>query len=295
MAWWLLWPHANSAAAAHAADTQEGPSMIIVGERINGTGRRVREAVIARNHELIAHEATKQAEAGAHYIDVNAGTHPEREPDDMVWLVQTAQSATDRPLCVDSPNPEALRAGLRAHRGQALVNSASAEEGRLSTVLAMAKEFDARVVALTLDDSGLPKTAQQRIDIARRLGDAAAAAGLRQSDLFVDPLARAVGLENDQGIAFLDAVAGIRAALPEAHVICGLSNISFQMPARKLLNRTFLAMAMACGLDAVILDPLDQPLMAVACAGELLLGRDDMCVSYIQAFRAGRLEPAQQV
>jgi len=266
--------------------------MIIVGERINGTGRRVREAVTARNTTLIAQEAVRQTEAGAHYIDVNAGTDPEREPDDMVWLVQTVQSVTERPLCVDSPNPEALRAGLHAHRGQALVNSASAEEGRLSTVLALAKEFDARVVGLTLDDSGLPKTAQQRVDIARRLGEAAAAVGLQQSDLFIDPLARAIGLENDQGIAFLEAIAGIRMALPDAHVICGLSNISFQMPARKLLNRTFLAMAMARGLDAAILDPLDQSLMAVACAGEVLLGRDDMCVEYIRAFRAGRLEPA---
>jgi len=264
--------------------------MIIVGERINGTGRRVREAVTARNADLIAQEATRQAQAGANYIDVNAGTNPEREPDDMVWLVQTAQSATGTPLCIDSPNPEALRAGLQAHQGQALVNSASAEEGRLETVFKLAREFGARLVGLTLDDSGLPKTAQQRVDIARRLGEAASAVGLAQSDLFIDPLARAVGLENDQGAAFLDAVSGIREALPDAHVICGLSNISFRMPARKLLNRAFLAMAMARGLDAAILDPLDQSLMAVACAGEALLGRDEMCLGYIQAFRAGRLE-----
>jgi len=264
--------------------------MIIVGERINGTGQRIREAVAARSAEPIAQEATRQAEAGAHYIDVNAGSHPDREPGDMTWLVQTVQGVTDTPLCIDSPNPEALRAGLQAHRGQALVNSASAEEGRLSTVFALAKEFGARLIALTLDDSGLPKTAQQRVGIARKLGDTAASVGLAQSDLFIDPLARAIGLENDQGAAFLDAVTGIRAALPSAHIICGLSNVSFQMPARKLLNRTFLAMAMARGLDAAILDPLDQPLMAVACAGEALLGRDDMCLEYIQAFRAGRLD-----
>jgi len=266
--------------------------MIIVGERINGTGRRIREAVTNRNADLIRQEATRQAEAGASYIDVNAGTNPEREPEDMIWLVKTVQSVTDRPLCIDSPNPEALRAGLENHRGQALVNSASAEEGRMQPVFTLAREHGARLVGLALDDSGLPKTAQQRIDIARKLGEAAASVGLAISDLFVDPLARAVGLESDQGAAFLDAVCGIMEALPGVHVICGLSNISFQMPARKLLNRTFLAMAMARGMDAAILDPLDESLMAVACASEALLGRDDKCMEYIQAFRAGRLEPA---
>lgn len=268
--------------------------MIIVGERINGTGRRIREAVTNRDAELIRQEATKQAAAGASYIDVNAGTNPEREPEDMVWLVKTVQSITELPLCIDSPNPEALRAGLGCHRGQALVNSASAEEGRMQPVFTLAREFDAKLVGLALDDAGLPKTAQERVDIARRLGDAAVSVGMSISDLYIDPLARAVGLENDQGIAFLDAVSGIMAALPGVHVICGLSNISFQMPARKLLNRTFLAMAMARGMDAAILDPLDASLMAVACAGEALLGRDDMCMDYVQAFRAGRLEPTSK-
>jgi len=264
--------------------------MIIVGERINGTSRRIREAILARNADLIAEEATKQAEAGADYLDVNSGTDPEREPADMRWLVETVQAALDQPLCIDSPNPEALQAGLEAHQGQALVNSASAEEGRLEPVLSLVRSHGARVVALTLDDSGLPKTAQQRVEIAGRLGQAAQAAGIGLGDLFIDPLARAVGLENDQGRALLEAIASIREALPGAHLICGLSNVSFQMPARRLLNRTFLAMAMAHGLDAAILDPLDKGLMATACAGEALLGRDEMCLDYLRAFRAGRLE-----
>jgi 5-methyltetrahydrofolate--homocysteine methyltransferase len=265
--------------------------MIIVGERINGTRRRIREAVISRRAELIAEEAVSQARAGADYLDVNAGTDPEREPEDMRWLVQTVQGASDKPLCLDSPNPDALKAGLELHRGQALVNSASAEEGRLQPVLALARAHGARLVGLTLDDSGLPQTAQQRIAIAQKLGQAAQAAGLPLTDLFIDPLARAVGLENDQGGALLEAISGIKQALPGVHVICGLSNISFQMPARRLLNRTFLAMAMAWGLDAAILDPLDQALMATICAGEALLGRDEMCMNYLQSFRAGKLEP----
>jgi cobalamin-dependent methionine synthase I len=264
--------------------------MIIVGERINGTSRRIREAVISRDAELIAGLARRQAEAGADYLDVNAGTDPEREPEDMVWLVQTVQAAVDKPCCVDSPNLESLRAGLGVHRGQALVNSASAEAARMAPTMALAAEHKARLVGLTLDDAGLPETAAQRVEIAKRIGDGASAAGLALSDLFIDPLARAVAVENDQGAAFLDAVEGIVAALPDGHVICGLSNISFQMPLRPLLNRAFLAMAMARGMDAAILDPLDKALMATVCAGEVLLGRDEMCLGYIQAFRGGRLE-----
>jgi cobalamin-dependent methionine synthase I len=264
--------------------------MIIVGERINGTSRKIREAVVARDAEFIADLARRQLEAGADYLDVNAGTDPEREPDDMVWLVQTVQAATGKACCIDSPNVESLRAGLEVHQGQALVNSASAETSRMESTVALAAKHQARLVGLTLDDAGLPATAQQRVDIAIRLAEAAQAAGLAVTDLFIDPLARAVAVENDQGAALLEAIAGIMQAYPGIHVICGLSNISFQMPQRPLLNRTFLAMAMAKGMDAAILDPLDKALMATVCAGEVLLGRDEMCLGYIQAFRAGRLE-----
>ena len=264
--------------------------MIIIGEKINGTWKKVREAVIARDAELIGDLAKRQAEAGADYLDVNAGTGPEREAEDMVWLVETVQAAVDKPLCIDSPSPEALRAGLQAHRGQAVVNSASAEASRMETVIALARDHGARLVALTLDNSGLPTTAGQRVDIAKRLAEAALTAGIVPDDLFIDPLARAVGIENEQGIAFLEAVAGIRQALPGVHIICGLSNISFQMPVRGLLNRTFLAMAMAKGLDAAIMDPLDHSLMATVCAAEALLARDEMCLGYLRAYRAGRLE-----
>lgn len=263
--------------------------MIIVGERINGTRSRVKDAIIARDEDFVKAEAQRQAEAGADYIDVNAGTGPEREADDLVWLVQTVQAGVSKPVCLDSPNVEALRAGLDACAGKAMLNSASAEASRMKAVLELAQRYGARVIALTMDDSGLPKTADQRISIAERLVAKAEEIGIDRDDIFLDPLARAVAVENEQGAAFLDAVSGIRRSLPRVHVICGLSNISFQMPARRLLNRTFLAMAMARGMDAAILDPLDGGLMAAVCASSVLLGQDDMCMGYIQAHRAGRL------
>ena len=250
----------------------------------------MREAIIARDADVIGEEARLQVAAGADLVDANAGTDPSREAEDMAWLVAAVQAAVDKPVCIDSPSLAALRAGLEAHRGRALVNSVTAEEERLGAVLELVQEHGAQVVALTLDDSGLPKTAEQRVAIAGRLAEAAEQHGLAREDLFFDPLARAVGVENEQGAAFLEAVAGIREAVPGAHVICGLSNISFQMPARRLLNRTFLAMAMARGMDAAILDPLDGGLMATVRAGETLLGLDDMCMGFIQAHREGQLE-----
>ncbi len=263
--------------------------MIIVGERINGTRARVREAVVARDAEYIGEEAMRQAEAGAAYIDLNAGTDPQREPDDLVWLVKTAQEVVDRPLCIDSPNVEALQAGIEACGSQPLVNSASAESARMDAVLSLVAKHRARVIGLTLDDSGLPKTAEQRVAIAKTLAGRAETLGIARDDIFIDALARAVAVENEQGQAFLQAVTGIKEALPGIHVICGLSNISFQMPSRRLLNRTFIAMAMAKGMDAAIVDPLDGGLMAAVCAAQTLLGLDEMCIGYIQAHRAGKL------
>ena len=263
--------------------------MIIVGERINGTRTRVREAVVARSADFISEEAMRQAEAGADYIDLNAGTDPQREPEDLVWLVKTVQEVVDRPLCIDSPNLEALQAGIEACGSRPLVNSASAEKGRMESVLGLVARHGARVVGLTLDDAGLPKTAEQRVAIAKTLAGRAEQLGIARDDIFIDALARAVAVENEQGAAFLDAVPGIKEALPGIHVICGLSNISFQMPSRRLLNRAFVAMAMARGMDAAIVDPLDGGLMATVCAANVLLGQDEMCIGFIQAHRAGKL------
>jgi 5-methyltetrahydrofolate--homocysteine methyltransferase len=263
--------------------------MIIVGERINGTRSRVRDAIMARDADFVEGEAQQQAEAGADHIDVNAGTGPEREADDLVWLVQTVQAAVTLPVCIDSPNVAALRAGLETADGKAMLNSASAEEERMQAVLELAHRHGARVIGLTMDDAGLPSTAEDRVSIAKTLVAKAEEIGIDRDDIFLDPLARTVAVENEQGAAFLDAVSGIRQALPGVHVICGLSNISFQMPARRLLNRTFLAMAMARGMDAAIVDPLDGGLMAAVCAANVLLGQDEMCMGYIEAHRGGRL------
>ena len=266
--------------------------MLIVGERLNSTARSVAAAIAARDLAFMQQAAQAQVAAGAGYLDLNAAAGMAREPEDLVWLVEVVQDCVQVPLCIDSPNPAALAAGLAACRQPAMVNSTTAEPERAAVVIPLAARHGARLVALTMDDAGMPTTAQGRLQIAQRLVALAGEAGIQPEHLYLDPLVRPVGAEADQGQAFLEGIGAIREALPRVHLICGLSNVSYGLPGRKLLNRTFLAMAMARGLDAAIVDPLDGQLMATVYAAAALLGQDEFCLQYLGAHRAGRLETA---
>ena len=263
--------------------------MIVIAERINGTRKRIQKAILERDRAHLQEEATAQAEAGADCIDVNAGTTPDREPEDLVWLVKTVQEAVDLPCALDTPNPEAMAAGLAAHRGQAMVNSITGERSRLEGILPLVVKHKARVIALALDDSGMPATCEQRCAIAAAIAAEVTGRGISIGDLFLDPLVRPVSSEPEQLAAVLEATAAIKAAHPGIRISYGLSNISFGLPNRHLLNRAFLPMAMARGLDAALIDPLDRRLMAILRASRALLGQDEYCMDYITAHRAGRL------
>ena len=263
----------------------------IIGEKINGTRERVGKAVVDRDAAYIQSLATRQAEAGAHRIDVNAGTRPDREPDDLSWLVETVQAVTDLPLCLDSANPAALAAALKFTRTAPLINSISGEPGRLSGVLPLARDHGCPVIALALDDTGIPADAGQRMTVIRRLLAATREAGISDGDVFVDPLVMAVSTAERAGLVALETIAAVRAEFPGAHITAGLSNVSFGLPARHLVNRTFLALAVAAGMDSAIADPLDRELMAALKATELVLGRDRHCLAYTRAYRAGLLVP----
>jgi len=264
----------------------------IIGEKINGTRERVGKAVVDRDAAYIQSLATRQAEAGAHRIDVNAGTRPDREPDDLSWLVETVQAVTDLPLCLDSANPAALAAALKFTRAAPLINSISGEPGRLSGVLPLARDHGCPVIALALDDTGIPADAGQRMTVIRRLLAATREAGISDGDVFVDPLVMAVSTAERAGLVALETIAAVRAEFPDAHITAGLSNVSFGLPARHLVNRTFLALAVAAGMDSAIADPLDRELMAALKATELVLGRDRHCLAYTRAYRAGLLVPS---
>jgi 5-methyltetrahydrofolate--homocysteine methyltransferase len=263
--------------------------MIIVGESINTTRKSVEAAVRSRVAVFIRNLARSQVDAGVDYVDVNAGTLAESEADSLVWLVETVQNEVDAPLCLDSPNPGALEAALGACKSKALVNSITGEADRFESVAPLIKEHGASVVALCMDDRGIPETAARRASVARDLRDRLVAQGIAAGDIFVDPLVQPLGVSATAGRDLVEAVRSIREQNEDVHIISGLSNVSFGLPARKLLNRAFLVMLMAAGLDAAIVDPLDQTLMSLVAASEALLGRDEFCAEYLAAFRAGKL------
>ena len=184
-----------------------------------------------------------------------------------------------------------MRAGLERHRnGRPLVNSLTDEPGRAEAMLPLVLEHRTRVVALCTSASGVPSSAGDRVEVARRLVGRLVEAGVREEDIFVDPVVSPVCTDPEAGEAFLEAVRRIRTEMPGVHIICGLSNISFGLPERKLLNRNFLVMAMSAGLDSAILDPTDPQVAADILASEALLGRDAFCMGYIDAYRSGKLK-----
>jgi len=265
--------------------------MIIIGELINTSRKRIARALEERDIKYIGRVAQKQASAGAHYVDVNCGTRLEKEVEDLPWLVEIVQNVVDLPVCIDSPRPEAIEAALKVNRkGVPIINSVTAERDRAEAILPLVKEHGCKIVALTMDESGVPRDAHSRVSIAEKLAGLMEEYEIPMEDVFFDPIVQPVSSDGTQGVAFLDAVSRIREEFPQAHIICGLSNISYGLPNRKLINRTFLIMAMLKGLDSAILDPTDRHLMAAACAVEALLGRDEFCMEYIKAFREGRLE-----
>lgn len=264
--------------------------MKIIGEKINGTRAQIAQAVAERDVVQIQTLAKRQAEAGAHWLDVNAGTRPDREPDDLVWLVNTVQAVTDLPLCLDSANPKALTAAIAVTRQTPMINSISGEPSRLSGVLPIVAEHNCPVIALCMNDKGIPSSVETRLEVIRRVLDATRRAGVPDELVYVDPLVMAIATNTECANIALATMRAVRAEFPETHLTSGLSNVSFGLPARALINRTFLVLAMAAGLDTVIADPLDRELRAAMFAADLLLGRDKHCLNYTRAYRAGLLE-----
>lgn len=266
--------------------------MIIIGELINGSRKRIKQAIADRDAGYINDLATQQAEAGADFIDCNPGTVGEQEVADMQWLVETIQQSTDNPITFDSPNVEAIRRAIEAYTGEArpMINSITLESERLATMLPIVKDAQANVVALAMSDEGMPDQVGQREEVAQRLIDVLTSEGVEPETIFLDPLIAPVSAKPEAGRQALQAIAAIREYCPDCHITAGLSNISYGLPNRSLLNRTFLAMAMSAGMDAIIMDPLDKKIMAQLRAAEALLGQDEYCMNYLQAHRAGKLD-----
>ena len=264
--------------------------MKIIGEKINGTRKRVAEAIAHRERELIVRLAVRQAEAGAAWLDVNAGTHPSREPEDLLWLIETIQSVVETPLSLDSANPRALRAAIQAVEHTPMINSISGEPDRLAGILPLAAEHGCPVIALAMDGLKMPESVEQRLEIIHAIVEATRAAGVPDERVYIDPLAMTIATHTESARIALDAMRAVRRVYPEAHLTVGLSNVSFGLPARSLINRAFLTLALEAGLDSALLDPLDRDLMATLRAAQLVLGRDRYCLEYTRAYRAGMLD-----
>lgn len=260
--------------------------MIIVGELINASRKVVAAAIEKQDQEAITKIAKDQAEAGADFIDVNAGVFVGKEPEYLEWLVKTVQAAVDIPCCIDSPDPKAIEKALAAHNGTAMINSISLEKDRYDTLMPIIAGTDLKVVALCMSDDGMPETTTDRMKIADKLVNGLVQNQIPLENIYVDPLVQPVSTNNDFGVEFLNAIEQIIKTFEGIHTVCGLSNISFGLPDRKFLNQTFMSMAIAKGLDGAIVNPLDKKMMANIIAAEALAGRDDYCMEYLKAYRA---------
>jgi len=262
-----------------------GPSrpLVIIGERINPTGRKMlAQALEAGNLDLVKSEAVKQTAEGAEILDVNVGVSGIDEPEMLRRAVQAAQAVTDVPLCIDSALPEALAAGLEAYQGKALVNSVNGEEHKLARVLPLVKAHGAAVIGLTMDDQGIPTSAEKRLEIARRIVDRAEQAGIPREDIIIDPLAMAISADDQAGWETLRALQLIRDELGVNQTL-GLSNISFGLPERTAINAVFLSMAVLSGLTCPIADPTVWEIRRAVLLADMLLGKDEFCMDYLSA------------
>lgn len=267
--------------------------MLVIGERINASNSSVAEAIANRDEEFVANLARIQAAAGADFIDVNAGIgygSGQDEAATMEWLVEIVQAATNKPLAIDSDDPGVIEAALRKYRGERLIiNSVTAEPARLASIGPLAAERQAWLVALTMGENGIPDSVEERLDACELILSHLARFGVQAEQLFFDPLVLPIAVNSNQGMVTLKTLEEIGSRYPTARTVMGLSNISYGLPNRKLVNRSFLLMAAYAGLDAVILDPLDAKVMSLTKVADTLTGKDPLCRKYIRAYRNGTI------
>ena len=264
--------------------------MLIVGELINASRKAIGAAIKEQNVEFVQKVAKDQFDAGAHYIDVNAGIFLDKEPEYLAWLVKTVQEVVDCPCCLDSPDPKAIEAAFAVHKGTPMINSISLEKARYEALLPVLSGTDLKVVALCMSDDGMPETMTDRLKIADKLINGLVQANVPIGNIYVDPLVQPVSVNNTYAMEFINSVEAIMTQFKGVHTMCGLSNISYGLPERKFINRAFAIMAIAKGLDGMIVDPLDKMMMASIVTGEALAGRDAYCAKYLKAFRNKKFE-----
>jgi len=265
----------------------EGLPTAIIGERINPTGmgkRKLAEDLSQGKLDLLVAEALSQKEAGADILDVNVAASGVDEPDLLPKAVLKVVEVSGLPVCIDSSNPEALREALEVYPYKALVNSVTGQKKSLQTILPLVKEFKASVVGLTMDDSGIPKTGDRRFDVARRIVDAAKSYGISKEDIVIDCLCLAQAAEENSAAVTLETLRRVSKELGVSTVL-GVSNISFGMANRKIINLTFLSQAISQGLNVAIVDPTVEGVVETILVSDFLAGRDSYGRRYLKYYR----------
>jgi len=259
---------------------------VIIGERINPTGRKVLAAEMKEGRmDRVRSDAIAQAAAGAHMLDVNAGIPAADEPALLVAAIKAVSEVSDLPICIDSSVLEALEAGLAAYEGKALVNSVTAEDERMDRILPLVKKHGAAVIAMANDETGISMVPEERVAIARRILDRAAKYGIPREDVIIDPIAMTVAADPTCGLVTLETMRLIRDQLGN-NMTCGASNVSFGLPDRATVNAAFLPLAMHAGLTCAITNPLVPEVRRAVLAGDLLLGHDEYAMRWISSYRA---------
>ena len=261
--------------------------MLIIGEKINTVRKSVARALERRDGRFFQQEALNQVGAGAGVIDLNAGSDPHREQANMRWLVEVVQEVISVPLCIDSPNPEVIKAAFEACRDphKLWANSITAQSERVEGILPLVKDHGCRVVGLCMDEDGVPNTVEDRLRVAQTLVKHVDRYGIPRENLYLDPLVEPIAVMPQRVQLVLRLIREIRAGWEDVRTVICLSAVSFGLPDRRLINRTFLVTLMEAGIDAVILDPLDCQLMSTLTAAEALFGQDENCLAYIAACR----------
>jgi 5-methyltetrahydrofolate--homocysteine methyltransferase len=256
---------------------------VIIGERINPTGKKkLAEALKAGDLSIVKKEALEQVAAGASILDCNVNTPGVNDVKLLPEALKVIMDTVDIPVCIDSPNIEALEAGLKVWKGKALVNSVSGEKHRLERVLPLIKHYGAAVIGLAQDDDGIPKSTERRVDVAHKIVEAAAKMGIPKEDIIIDVMAYSIGAEPKSGKDVLAALRQIRTELG-LNMTMGLSNISFGMPDRAVLNSAWVAMVIDAGGTALIADA--AKVLPAVLSADLVLGRDRFGRKYLEAFR----------
>ena len=261
--------------------------MIVIGERINGMFKVVKNAINDKDKKPVQDLALKQLEAAADLLDVNVGPASAEPVEAMVWLVEAIREVTDAPLSIDSPKVDVMKAGLEACSGEKLINSTTGKQEDLEKFLPLAVEHNAAIVGLTIDEKGVPGDVHGRAEIALKILSTAMEHGIGPEKLYIDPIILPVKADQKSPGFVLEAIKQFTMLSdPSPHIVVGLSNLSQTAVDRKLINRTYLAMAIANGLDAAIIDPLDVELMDAMITAEVLMNKTIYSDSFLKAYRS---------